>query len=77
MKSYEYFGGLHGVRFRLGRNPFFALHFLPDSVLGPVDNPPCNLHLPDRKRSRRLHGVPALVLAPQINFLITVTIIRQ
>ena len=46
-KSYEFLGS-HGVRFCLGRNPFFALHCLPDSVFGPVDNPPCNLHLPAR-----------------------------
>jgi len=36
----------------------------PASVLGPVDAPPCSLHLPLRAVSRRLHGVPARVLAP-------------
>jgi len=39
---------------------------LPASVLGPVLAPPCSLQRPFCfDISRRLHGVPALVLAPQ------------
>jgi len=48
--------------------------FFPTSVLGPVESPPCNLHLPFLGMSFALfhtggawHGVPLRVLALQIS----------
>ncbi len=36
---------------------------IPSAVFAPVDNPPCNLHLPFRIAGHR-HKVPARVFAP-------------
>jgi hypothetical protein len=58
---------LHGVRFDLRLNPFIADRFLPFAVVGPVLNPPWNLHRPPLYRLVNLQGVPALVFAPQVN----------
>jgi len=44
--------------------PLIRACSLPTSVFGPVDLPPCSLHLPLRAVSSRLQGVPVLVLAP-------------
>ncbi len=39
---------------------------LPSDVLGPVDRPPWNLHLPPRNNSLHWQGRPFLFFAPQI-----------
>lgn len=56
----------HGVRFFFGIKPFKEDLFFPAIVRGPVENPPCSRHLPLSHKSRRLHGVPARVFAPQV-----------
>ena len=50
--------------FRPPSLPLIRACSLPASVVGPVDLPPWSLHLPLWAVSRRLQGVPALVLAP-------------
>ncbi len=40
--------------------------FLPSDVLGPVDMPPWNLHLPPFSNSLHWQGKPFLFFAPQI-----------
>lgn len=46
--------------------PAFLLDvILPVLVFGPVEPPPCSLHLPLALDPLRLQGVPARVLAPQ------------
>ena len=49
------------------RLPLRAERRLPLAVREPVERPPCSLHRPERYRSRRLHGVPARVRAPQVS----------
>jgi hypothetical protein len=51
---------------RFGCIPFRALRAFSAAVRGPTDRPPCSLQRPPRHKSRRLHGVPLRVFAPQV-----------
>jgi hypothetical protein len=62
----------HGVRFRKRPFRFCEDIAFPSGVRGPVDKPPCKRQRPLEYRSRLLHGVPFLVLAPQMGSLVSI-----
>lgn len=63
------FSAPHGLGFRRGLPPLRPLMrdcSRPASEVGPVLNPPWNLHLPLVNKAVSLQALPALVFAPQV-----------